>query len=88
MLLTNIGFTVTLHTAERLVPSPVVAVMFAIPTEIAFTTPFSTVATLGASLFHVTVLLVVLSGWTVAESVNCSPIVISAVVLSRVIDVA
>jgi hypothetical protein len=56
--------TVIVHTA--LYPLEVLAVMVAVPAEIAVTVPFLTVATLVSLEVHVTVLLVAFDGRTVA----------------------
>ena len=63
--------TVTLHCAEKFVPSAVVAVMMAVPLATAVTTPsLLTVATAVSLLVHVTFLLVALDGVIVAMSVD------------------
>ena len=74
--------TVTLHVA-LCPPSAVVAVIVAVPTETALTTPPSTVATLELLVVHTTVLSVALLGDTVALSVRLSPTSMAAEVLSR-----
>ena len=62
--------TVTAQVAERFVPSEVVAVMVAVPSAMAVTTPvLLTIATLVLLLVHVTLLMVALAGVTVAVSV-------------------
>ena len=63
--------TVTSQVAERFVPSAVVAVMVAVPSATAVTTPAPlTVATFVSLLVHVTFLLVAFDGVTVAVSVT------------------
>ena len=63
--------TVTVQVAERFVPSAVVAVMVAVPSATAVTTPvLLTVATLVSLLVHVTFLLVAFVGVPVAVSVT------------------
>jgi len=80
----NVCSTVTLQVAERLVPSVVVAVIFATPTAIAVTTPLaSTVAIASLSDFQVTALLVVVVGRMVVVNVAVSVALrVTAVVLS------
>ena len=52
--LTVFGVTVTSHEADRFVPSLVVAVIVAVPSDMAVTVPSSsTVAMLSSSLLHV-----------------------------------
>ena len=72
-----------LHVAATLLPSAVVTVIFASPAPTAVTTPFATVATAGLLLCHVTLLLVVFSGSTVAVKVKLSPTFKFAVVWLR-----
>ena len=87
MLISSV--TVTSHDALRLVPSVVVAVIVAVPEDLAVTRPLLlTVATDVLLDFHVTVLFVALLGNTVA--VNCMeyPLANSALVLFKEIDVA
>ena len=82
----KIGFTVTLQVADT---SPHLAVIVAVPTEMAVTTPSSeTVATFSLELLHTIVLSVVFSGSTVAVKVSFSPTASSNVSLLRVIVVA
>ena len=73
--------------AQIAVLSPALAVMMAVPTFFAVTTPLETVATDASLVLHNTVLSVALSGLTVAISVIVSPTFISAEVLSNVTDV-
>ena len=82
--------TVTVHWADRLVPSAVVAVIIAEPLETAVTTPLLlTVATAVLLLVHVTFLFEALEGVTEAVSVAVWPEAVSvSVVLSSVIPVA
>jgi hypothetical protein len=63
--------TVMVQVAVRL-PSCVVAVMMAVPSALAVTTPLVTVATVVLLLVHVTVLFDAVSGKTVGVSVNVS----------------
>ena len=80
------GFTVTLQVAET---SPHLAVIVAVPTEMAVTTPSSeTAATSSLELLHTIVLSVVFSGSTVAVKVLFSPMTSSIDSLSRTTDVA
>ncbi len=76
--------TVISQDAEKL---PHVAVIVALPAEIAVTTPFFTVATSSFDELHVMVLSVAASGVTVALSVSDSPTPIVSSLLSRVIPV-
>jgi hypothetical protein len=69
MPLTGVAATVTLHTALTLLPSDAVALMSAVPTLCAVTTPSTTVATVSSELLHVTVLLLAVEGDTVAVKV-------------------
>ena len=81
--------TVTSQVALKLLPSAVVAVMVAVPRDLAATKPLLlTVATLVLLDVHVTALLVVLLGDTVAVSCSVSPLLIVADVLSRLMPVA
>ena len=81
------GLTFTVHSAV-FPSSSVVTVIFASPTPTAVTVPFSTLATSGLSLVHVTFLFVALSGNTVAVRVcGASPIANARVSLSRVTPV-
>ncbi len=74
--------TVTVPETLRLLPSVVVAVIVAVPAEIAFTLPLLfTVATEVLLDFHATVLLFAYSGVIVAESSSVSPL--NIVELSR-----
>ena len=66
MLVTGVASTLIVQVA---VLSPAFAVMVALPTLIAFTIPFSTVATDGMDELHVTALSVASDGLTVAVSV-------------------
>ena len=69
------GRTVTVQMAVK-PPSTVVTVMVAAPGATAVTTPFwSTVATLGSLLAHVTLWLAALSGCTAARSQALPPAV-------------
>ena len=83
MLVTGVASTLI---AQVAVLSPDFAVMVALPTLIAFTTPFSTVATDGLDEVHVTLLSVASDGLTVAINVMDSPALNDALVLSKVID--
>ena len=86
---TTLRLTLTMHDAERLLPSAVVAVIVAVPIALAVTFPLaSTVATMLLLLLQVTALLVVFSGLMVAVRVNVSSTITSLLVASRVIDVA
>ena len=72
-LVTSVGSTVTLHVALRLVPSVVVAVIFAVPTALAVTTPvLDTVATEVFELFQFTFLFDASEGVTVTVRVSLS----------------
>ena len=80
--------TITVHCAERFVPSAVVAVIVAVPLAIAVTTPvLLTVATVVLLLAHVTFLFVALAGVTVAISVDVCPaaVSVSEVLLSEML---
>ena len=69
------------HEALKLLPSVVVAVIIALPSEIAVTKPLlSTVAIELLFVDHTTALFVVLSGNMVAVSCSVSPSINSAVV--------
>ena len=83
MLVTGVASTVTVQVA---VLSPALAVMVELPTLIALTVPFSTVATDGFDELHVTVLSVASVGLTVTVNVILCPAFNEAVVLSNVID--
>ena len=86
---TGVSTTVTLHVALRLLPSAVVAVMVAVPTALAVTTPvLDTVATEVLELLHITLLLVAVDGVTVAVRVTVSFALSDAVVLFKEIPVA
>ena len=82
--------TVTSQVAERSVPSAVVAVMVAVPSATAVTTPvLLTVTTFVSLLVHVTFLLVAFAGVTVADSVTVWLAALNEwVVLLRVMPVA
>ena len=81
--------TVTSQVALRLLPSAVEAVIVAVPPPLAVTKPLLlTVATLVLLDFHVTFLLLVLLGVTVAVSCSVSPLFIVAEVLFSEIPVA
>ena len=73
--------TVTVH--EALFPSAV-AVIVAVPADLAVTVPLLTVATLGLLELHDTVLLVAFEGVTVALSVAVSPSVSEILELLRI----
>ena len=64
--------TVTLQVAVK-PPSSVLAVIVAVPSATAVTTPLSTVATLSSELLHVTVATVALDGTTAAVNVPVVP---------------
>ena len=81
---TSVATTVIWHVA---VLSPAFAVMVAVPTFFAVTTPFETVATVWSDVVHVTVLSVASSGFTVAVKVTVSPALSDAVVLFKVTEV-
>ena len=81
---TSVATTVTWHVAVLL---PALAVMVAVPTFFAITTPFETVAIVWSEELHVTVLSVALDGLTVAVRVTVSPALSDAVVLSKVTEV-
>ena len=81
---TSVASTVTSHVA---VLSPALAVMVAVPTFFAVTTPFETVATVSSEELQVTVLSVASDGFTVAVRVTVSPALSEAVVLFRVTEV-
>ena len=85
ILVARVSSTVTSHVAVRLLPSVVVAVIMAVPTLWAVTTPFSTLATSLSLLLHTTSLLVVVSGRTVAVKVAVSVALSVTAVWSRVI---
>ena len=81
--LTRVGTTVTAQVADI---SSAFAVMVAVPSFLAVTMPFSTVAISVSELLQVIVLSVASSGLTVALRVTVSPTFRDAVVLSRLID--
>ena len=81
---TSVRMTVIWHVAVLL---PALAVMVAVPTFFAVTTPFETVAIVSSEELQVTVLSVASSGFTVAVRVTVSPALSDAVVLSRVTEV-
>ena len=83
---TNTGFTVTIHAAERLLPSVAVAVITASPAFNVVTTPSATVATVSSEELHTSVLLSASSGATVAVRVTVSPRTTSTFCLSRVTE--
>lgn len=60
-------FTVTVQVA--VLPSEAVAIIFVVPSDIAITFPFSTLAIFSSSLFHVTVLSVISVEFIVAINV-------------------
>ena len=66
--------TVSAYSAVK-PPSAVFTVILALPGASAVTTPLTTLATVGAELAHVTVLLLASAGFTVAVSVVCPPTV-------------
>lgn len=76
-------FTVTVQVA--VLPSEAVAIIFVVPSEIAVTFPFSTLAIFSFSLFHVTVLSVISVEFIVAINVAEFPSSNDNVVLSNVI---
>ena len=78
--------TVIVHSATC--PLAFVAFIVVVPAARLLTTPFSTVATVGAVDVHVTVLSAALDGVTVAVSARFSPTFIVAEVLFSVIPVA
>ena len=80
-LVTGVACTVIAHEADL---SPALAVMVAVPTFFAVTTPLVTVATEASDVVHVTVLSVASSGLTVAVSVTVSPAFSEAEVLLSV----
>ena len=87
MDLTRLGMTVTWQVAVRSVPSFVVAVMIAVPTDKAVTRPsWSTWAIFGLLLSQVTLLSPASWGSTVAFRVSVDSISNSIVFLSSVID--
>lgn len=89
MPVTNRGFTVTWQVALLLLPSAVVTVIVALPTDFAVTRPVLLTVTTAVLLDdHVTVLSVVLSGDTVAVSCNVFSISMLAVVWLNVTPVA
>ena len=81
---TSVATTVTLHVAVLL---PALAVMVAVPTFFAVTTPFETVAIVWSDVLQVTVLSVASDGFTVAVRVTVSPALSDAAVLSKVTEV-
>ena len=80
-LVTGVAITVIEHVALW---SPALAVMMAVPTLMAVTTPLFTVTTDASEVVQVTVLSVASSGLTVAVRVTVSPAWREALVLSRV----
>jgi len=84
-----LGVVVTIQLADRLLPSVVVAVIVAVPTATAVTTPFSsTVAMFTLSLLQLTVVVETPSGVKMAVSVVVLPTSTEVDVLSNVIPVA
>ena len=81
---TSVATTVIWHVAVLL---PALAVMVAVPTFFAVTTPFKTVAIVWSEELHVTVLSVASDGFTVAVSVTVSPALSDAVVLFSITEV-
>ena len=81
---TSVATTVIVQVAVLL---PALAVMVAVPTFFAVTTPFETVAIVSSEDVQVTVLSVASSGFTVAVRVTDSPALSEAVVLSSVTEV-
>ena len=81
---TSVATTVIVHVAVLL---PALAVMVAVPTFFAVTTPLDTVAIVWSDVVQVTVLSVASDGFTVAVKVTVSPALSDAVVLLRVTEV-
>ena len=81
---TSVATTVIWHVAVLL---PALAVMVAVPTFFAVTTPLETVATVWSDVVQVTVLSVASLGLTVAVRVTVSPALSDALVLFKVTEV-
>ena len=81
---TSVGTTVIVHVAVLL---PALAVIVAVPTFFAVTTPFETVAIVWSDVLQVTVLSVASDGFTVAVRVTVSPALRDAEVLFNVTEV-